>query len=96
VEDTESSVKQFLGGFQVTFPTGMDKRLKIAKAFGFKAMPLTVFVTRDGRIAERVTGPISEEELVEVIERLLSGRPPPHQPRRSLDRMSRNDKGGNR
>jgi len=74
VEDTPSNVKQFLDGFRVTFPTGMDKRLKIAKAFGFKAMPLTVFVTRDGRIAERMTGPVSEEKLVEVIERLLSDR----------------------
>lgn len=71
VQDREASAKRFLQEFGLTFPVGLDHDLKIAKAFRLVGMPLTVLVTREGKIAERIMGPIDEEQFVRKIQRLL-------------------------
>lgn len=71
VQDTEADARRFLAETGISFPTGLDADLKLARSFRLTGMPLTIFLTRDGRIAERVTGPLAEEELVAKIQRLL-------------------------
>lgn len=71
VQDTEADARRFLAETEMTFPTGLDTDLTIARSFRLTGMPLTVFLTRNGQIAERVTGPIAEEELVAKVQKLL-------------------------
>ncbi len=71
VQDSEADARRFLAEAGITFPTGLDVDVKIARSFRLIGMPLTVFLTRDGRIADHVTGPISEEYLAAKVRGLL-------------------------
>lgn len=72
VQDTEANAKRFIEEFGLTFPVGFDPDLRIANQFRFVGMPLTVFVAKDGTIAKRVAGPLSEQALIKEIQRLLT------------------------
>lgn len=74
VQDTEANAKRFIKEFGLTFPFGFDPDLRIANAFRFVGMPLTVFLTKDGTIAKRVVGPLSEAALLKEIQKLLAQR----------------------
>lgn len=72
VQDTEANAKRFIEEFGLTFPVGFDPDLRIANQFRFVGMPLTVFFAKDGTIAKRVAGPLSEQALIKEIQRLLT------------------------
>lgn len=74
VQDTEANAKRFIEQFGITFPAGFDPNLRIANAFRFVGMPLTIFVAKDGEIAKRVAGPLPEAALVREVRRLLEQR----------------------
>lgn len=67
VKDTEADARKFIKKFGLVFPAGLDPDDKIAKAYRFVGMPLTVFITKGGEIAERVTGPLDERSLTKEI-----------------------------
>lgn len=71
VQDTEADARRFLAEAGITFPAGFDTDLTIARSFRLIGMPLTVFLTRDGHVAERVMGPLGEEEFVAKVRSLL-------------------------
>ncbi len=71
VQDTEADARRFLAEAGITFPSGLDGDLKIARSFRLIGMPLTVFLTRDGRIADRVTGPLGEDDFVTKVRGLF-------------------------
>ncbi len=71
VQDTEADARRFLTEAGITFPTGFDTDLKIARSFRLLGMPLTILLTREGHVAERVTGPLGEDEFVAKIRSLL-------------------------
>ena len=45
--------------------------MKIANAYAFVGTPFTVIVSKDGRIADRSSGPQSDQALRQKIQRLL-------------------------
>jgi len=53
----------------MTFPVGREDG--IAEKFRVRGIPVTVFVNKDGRIAKRHIGAISQEELASNIEAML-------------------------
>ncbi len=71
VEDTEATARDFLQSYPVSFPTGYDWPLAIARPLGFRAMPYTVVLSPEGDVARRFVGPVSETDLVGTIESLL-------------------------
>jgi len=70
VKDTEANARKFVSQYKFIFPAGLDPDMKIAKAYKFVGTPLSIFIGRDGRIVERVSGPMKEKDLVRRIERL--------------------------
>jgi hypothetical protein len=72
VQDTEADAREFLRAYPMSFPTGHDRSLSLATALGFRAMPYTVVVSRQGEIARRFVGPVSDADLVATIEALRS------------------------
>jgi cytochrome c-type biogenesis protein CcmF len=69
--DVESKARAFLTDFGITYPNGPDVGAKIADAYRIKGVPETFLIAKDGRIANRHIGPISEKTLAELIEELL-------------------------
>lgn len=70
VQDTEADGRRFIREAGLSFPTGFDLDLKVARAFRLIGMPLTIIIAKDGRIAERITGPMTEEDLLAKIQGL--------------------------
>ncbi|MCL5024263.1 MAG: hypothetical protein M1497_13045 [Nitrospirae bacterium] len=65
----EREIRKFAGTYRITFPVGMDNG--IAGALGVRALPATVFITRDRKIAKRVEGRMSSAELALTIDAVL-------------------------
>ena len=71
VQDTEADARRFLTEVGITFPVGFDTDLTIARSFRLMGMPLTILLARDGRVVERVMGPVGEDEFVAKVRSLL-------------------------
>jgi peroxiredoxin len=72
VEDTDAAARAFLNAHPMSFPTGYDWPLALAKPLGFRAMPYTVVISQRGQVAHRLVGPVTEANLVTTIEELLA------------------------
>ena len=53
------------------YPTLLDPGSATAVSYGLTGVPETFFIGRDGRVAHKQMGPVTEDLLVEWIERLL-------------------------
>ncbi|MCI0369958.1 MAG: TlpA family protein disulfide reductase [candidate division NC10 bacterium] len=73
VGDTEANARAFVRTHRVSFPNGYDWKLAVAKPLGYRAMPYTVVISRQGEVAHRFHGPVSKADLITAIERLLTG-----------------------
>jgi cytochrome c biogenesis protein CcmG/thiol:disulfide interchange protein DsbE len=71
VQDTEGDARRFLEANKVTYPTGLDPRLKIANRFGFRGTPYTVVINKRGEIVARVHGRADEARLTRILDPLL-------------------------
>ena len=74
VEDTEAKAREFMKTYPTTFPNGYDWALEEARPLGFRGMPYTVIISAQGEVAQRLTGSVSEADLVSAIEGLLRRR----------------------
>ncbi len=70
--DTDTKARQFQRTHPVSFPSGYDWQLELARPLGFRGMPYTVLISRNGEVMQRFFGPVSENDLVTGIERLLT------------------------
>jgi cytochrome c biogenesis protein CcmG/thiol:disulfide interchange protein DsbE len=75
VQDAEADARHFLAVHKVTYPTGLDPRLKIANRFGFRGTPYTVVINKRGEIVARIHGRADEARLARILDPLL--RPVP-------------------
>jgi hypothetical protein len=75
--DDSDQVKVFAEDIGMNYPSahGQQNALDLMRAYGNKTggLPFTVFVGRDGRIAFRKAGLLTEEELESIIADLLKG-----------------------
>ncbi len=72
VKDTEQGARAFLAEFGVTYPTVYDeigeRMLAFRDTLPPAAVPSTLVVDRQGRMAARVLGQISERSLADIVE----------------------------
>jgi cytochrome c biogenesis protein CcmG/thiol:disulfide interchange protein DsbE len=70
-KDTEGKARAFLKEFGLTYPNALDPANKVARAYRIRGVPETFFI-KDGEIADLYIGPLSKDQLVTRIERLLA------------------------
>lgn len=71
INDTEENLKAFVEEFKKTYPNGLDATRRIADAYGVTGVPETFIITKEGRIARKWIGPITESQLSAFIEEAL-------------------------
>jgi peroxiredoxin len=74
--DTESGASAFEEEFGVTYPSVLDPDGRLLLAFRDTlppaAIPSTLLVDRDGRMAARVIGPISQASLADLVDTIAA------------------------
>lgn len=56
----------------VTFPAATTDRAEVLTDYGLLGMPSTFFITSDGGVARKWTGPLNEAKLLELVDELLA------------------------
>jgi cytochrome c biogenesis protein CcmG/thiol:disulfide interchange protein DsbE len=70
-QDIESDSRMFVEEMDAVWPQAVDDGGAVAQSYGVRAIPLTFFVDRDGRIADRVIGFSSKGALDESLAKIL-------------------------
>ena len=73
IQDDELDGVAYLAEFEITYPNGRDVHGNITVDYGVIGLPVTFFVGRDGIVKRRWVGSISETELGDTIDELLTG-----------------------
>ena len=68
-DDSEEKILAFLRDRGSSYPTVVDQAGKTAIAYGVGGVPETFFVNPSGRLVSRYDGPITQELLIEHIEK---------------------------
>jgi len=69
-QDDRSDALRFLARTGVTYPSAYDPDGKLDVPYRLRGMPTTVVVARDGRVTEHVSGPMSQDRLEGVLDRV--------------------------
>lgn len=70
IQDNETDARAFLEEFKIGYPNGPDPG-EIATEYGIAAIPTTIFIDAEGRIARRWIGGLTEPQLVGFLEEML-------------------------
>ncbi|AOH48427.1 MAG: TlpA family protein disulfide reductase [Centipeda sp. (in: firmicutes)] len=70
LQEDAQPVQKFMAERKVELPVVLDTQGAAANLYGVRAIPTTVVVDRDGKIAYRKTGGVTKEELEDVISKL--------------------------
>jgi len=70
-KDTEGKARAFLDEFGITYPNALDPANRVARTYRVQGVPETFFI-KGGEIASLYIGPLTEDQLVTRIERLLA------------------------
>ena len=73
-QDYRDSALELFRQTGASYPSGFDPKGNVAASYGLIGMPTTVFISRDGRLLERRTGEMSQQQLEESINRLFPAR----------------------
>lgn len=68
-QDSRRAAQELLEETGVDFPAAYDPEGKVARAYGLRGMPTTVFISAGGRILERRNGEMSGAQLRQAIHR---------------------------
>lgn len=71
IGDSESDAKEMVNNLGISYDTGRDTRRAVFPGFGGLGLPTTALVSEEGEILEVRTGPISGQELSELITNVL-------------------------
>ena len=63
---------RYLDRHGVTFPNIIDERGRTAVLYGVRGVPEKFFLDTEGNVVRKVIGPVSKEELREIIDSLLA------------------------
>ena len=69
--DRSEAARDFIARNGATWPSAMDPGERVASAYGILGPPETYFIGRDGRIAARQFGPLSEASLHQQLATIL-------------------------
>ena len=70
--DNPSDAELFLQQEGHEYPNGIDAEGKIAISYGVRGIPEKFFISRDGSIARKFTGPMNPDLLRQILDALLS------------------------
>jgi cytochrome c biogenesis protein CcmG/thiol:disulfide interchange protein DsbE len=70
-KDAGSKAQAFLEEFGVSYPSGVDPGNRTAHVYGVTGVPETFVVDRAGLLVQHVVGPITQEQLGQIIDRAL-------------------------
>lgn len=73
VNDSAGKARAFVREHGGTWPVGIDQSAKAAAAFEAIGLPETVFVRRDGTLATRVLGELTQERLDAQLAPIIAG-----------------------
>ncbi|HYB72613.1 MAG TPA: TlpA disulfide reductase family protein [Candidatus Sulfotelmatobacter sp.] len=71
IQDTEAAGRQFIDQFKLTFANGPDPGGKIAIDYGVYGVPETFVIDRQGVIAHKQVGGVTDQMVAEQVEPLL-------------------------
>lgn len=71
INDTETRAREFIGKYNLTFATGLDKSGKIRRDYQLYGMPTTLFVDKQGIINYLHLGGVTEDLLRYELDKLL-------------------------
>ena len=66
-DDTEESVRKFIGDTGYTFPVYLDKDGEAMSAYGVSSIPTTFIIDEEGNVIADHLGSMNEEELNELL-----------------------------
>ena len=66
-----NDAKALLERLAIEYPTGSTPQSSIVKDYGVLTMPTTIFITPQGQIFRKWSGPINKEKLVELTQEML-------------------------
>ena len=73
IQDERNKALELIDEAMVRFDLAEDPRGDLYLELGGLGMPFTVFITEDGRVADRHNGPLTEEQLLDKIDQVLLG-----------------------
>ena len=70
LQEDAAPVEKFMGERKADLPVVLDTKGTAATLYGVRAIPTTVVVDKEGKVAYRKTGGVTKEELEDVIGKL--------------------------
>ncbi len=70
--DSEEAATDFIDAAGQRYPSGLDSKGAIAIDYGVTGIPEKYFVDRDGMLAKKFVGPVTQMELERVLSELLA------------------------
>ncbi len=69
--DSEEDVKKLIEDYIVEYPVLKDPKSSIAREYLVQGIPVNIFITKDGKIYENMTGALDKESYKKRVEKLL-------------------------
>jgi cytochrome c biogenesis protein CcmG/thiol:disulfide interchange protein DsbE len=70
--DTDAKARAYLAEFGITYPNAPDIGTRISDLYHIQGVPETFVIDREGKVAETIIAPTTEQALSAVIDRVLS------------------------
>ena len=74
-QDIASDARRFARGHHADWLLAFDGNGDVAKAYGIRPVPQTLFVRRDGTVSARIYGPLSARDLRVELAKILAPAP---------------------
>ena len=74
-QDYKPDALTFAQNTHVTYPLAADPNATLDGAYRLRGMPTSVFIDRDGRIVDRVTGPVTKSQLDDTLKAMTEKTP---------------------
>lgn len=71
IQDRKEDAVNYLREFDITFPNGPDPAGEITINYGVSGLPVTFFVSRDGKVVRRWVGALEHSVLIRSIEEIM-------------------------
>jgi cytochrome c biogenesis protein CcmG, thiol:disulfide interchange protein DsbE len=68
VQDLEMDARAFLEEVKISYPVGLDPDEEVAIAFGVNGLPTSALVTRDGKLAVKRAGALTQQQLEKLLD----------------------------
>jgi cytochrome c biogenesis protein CcmG/thiol:disulfide interchange protein DsbE len=71
IQDRKQDALNYIREFAITYPNGPDPTGEISIDYGVSGLPVTFFVSRDGKVVRRWVGAIEKSVLINSIEEIM-------------------------